>query len=96
MFASWRGEMRRFPFFVPPLWPSLFNEFDRLSRKGRVHQLKFNLWRGFKAHWKNPITFAFYIPILGWIPILIRGYRDRRKLIKETSARLKAAADMSS
>ena len=86
LFAGWRKNLRKFPFFLPPLWPSLFNEFDRLAKQGRVHALKINLLRGFKAHWKNPISFAFYIPILGWIPILIRGYRDRRRRISEAHA----------
>ena len=78
LFARWRQNWRKFPFFIPIFWPSLFLEFDRLSRKGRVQPLRINIWNGLKAHLKNPISFAFYIPLLGWIPILIRGYRERR------------------
>ena len=83
LFKLWRKNLRDLPYFMPLLWPSLFAEFDRLARKGRVQPLKINLYKGLKAHLKNPITFAFYIPLLGWIPILIRGYRERKQLSRK-------------
>ncbi len=78
LFASWKGKLSRFPFFIPAFWPSIFAEFERFSKKGRVRSLKINFWTGLRAFLKNPITIAFFIPILGWIPILLRGYSSKR------------------
>jgi hypothetical protein len=35
-------------------------------------------WSGIKYLFKNPLTLAFYTPVLGWIPLLIKGYRGHR------------------
>ncbi len=78
MVTTWIKNYRLFPFFTPPLWPMLFAEFERFFRKkGRIKPLKINFWSGLRALYKNPICIAFFIPILGWIPILIKGLRNR-------------------
>ena len=75
--ANWRY----FPFFLPWAWPAMFQEFERqYIRAGRRH---FDLdlrspgtyWR---MLWRNPFTLTFFIPVLGWIPIAIRGYKGHR------------------
>ncbi|MBT9393737.1 hypothetical protein KLP40_11235 [Hymenobacter sp. NST-14] len=76
-----RANWRYFPFFLPWAWPALFQEFERqYIRAGRRH---FDLdlrspgtyWR---MLWRNPFTLTFFIPVLGWIPIAIRGYKGHR------------------
>ena len=72
---------RYFPFFLPIAWPALFQEFERLYvREGRrdfTMQLdKPGAW--LRMIWRNPFTIAFFIPILGWIPIAIRGYKNHQ------------------
>ena len=79
LLGTWRRRLGKFPFFLPFFWPSIFSEFNRLSKKGRVHALKVNIFSGIKAFYKNPINIAFFLPLIGWIPILMRGYRNKRK-----------------
>jgi len=78
LFAVWKENREFFPFFLPFFWPSIFQEFNRLAKKGKVHTLKMNFWHGIKAFRKNPITIAFFLPIIGWIPILWRGYQQNK------------------
>ncbi|AIZ65212.1 hypothetical protein PK28_12220 [Hymenobacter sp. DG25B] len=69
---------RYFPFFLPFAWPALFTEFERQFVKEGRRGIKLNLtspgaW--LRMIWRNPFTISFFIPILGWLPIAIRGYR---------------------
>ncbi len=77
LFSRWRKNKRKFPYFIPSFWPSLFAEFDRLSRKGRVKEMKVDVFSGLRAFRRHPVNIAFFVPILGWIPILVKGYRKR-------------------
>lgn len=70
---------KKFPFFIPCFWPSLFQEFQRLHIHGQKSELKLGFMSGIRALFKNPITIAFFLPIIGWIPILIQGLRYRLK-----------------
>ena len=67
-------------YYAPPGWPLLFHEHHRLYKKhqGKPFELKVRFWSGLKFMLRNPFAIAFYIPILGWIPLLIRGYRKHR------------------
>ena len=73
--ANWRY----FPFFLPWAWPALFQEFERQYIKAGRRDFDLDLrtpgtyWR---MLWRNPFTLTFFIPLLGWIPIAIRGYRN--------------------
>ncbi len=75
LLSRWRKNPHKFPYFLPCFWPSLFAEFDRLYQRGELRGPKINLFRSWRAFIKNPINFAFFIPILGWIPIFIKGFR---------------------
>ncbi len=70
---------RKFPFFLPAAWPVLFSEYDRRYRKYGIlpEKFKLNLFSFFKMVLRNPFTIFFFIPILGWIPLLIRGLKRR-------------------
>ena len=70
---------RYFPFFFPFAWPAVFTEFERLYVKEGRRNFKMKLdapgaW--LRMLWRNPITLAYFIPLLGWIPLAIRGYRN--------------------
>jgi hypothetical protein len=28
--------------------------------------------------WRNPLVLAYFIPVLGWLPLAIKGYRDNK------------------
>lgn len=63
-------------YYTPLGWPLLFHEHHRLFTRNpdKPVSLEIGVWSGLKIFLKNPFTLSFYIPILGWIPILIRGY----------------------
>ena len=67
-------------YYSPPGWPVLFHEHHRLYKKyqGQDFSMETGFWSGIKYLFKNPLTLAFYTPVLGWIPLLIKGYRGHR------------------
>jgi len=67
-------------YYSPPGWPILFHEHHRLYKKyqGQDFSMETGFWSGIKYLFKNPLTLAFYTPVLGWIPLLIKGYRGHR------------------
>jgi 1-acyl-sn-glycerol-3-phosphate acyltransferase len=69
---------KKLAFFHSPGWPLLFAEHERRYRKsgGRAFHMRTGPFSLLKALVMNPSTIAFFIPILGWIPILIQGYRS--------------------
>ena len=72
---------RFFPFFLPFAWPALFAEFERRYVKNGERKFDLRLDRPgawLRMLWRNPITFAYFIPVLGWIPLAIKGYRGNK------------------
>lgn len=64
--------------FLPTSWSVLFIDLynERILKGNKNYKQKTGF---FKILWlmiKNPITFAYFIPIIGWIPIAIKGYRQ--------------------
>ncbi len=75
--ANWRY----FPFFLPWAWPALFQEFERQYVRAGHRDFDLDLRRPgayLRMLWRNPFTLAFFIPVLGWIPIAWRGYKGHR------------------
>jgi len=77
---------RYFPFFLPFAWPVAFTEFERRYVKNGERDFRLPLdepgafW---KMVWRNPFVLAYYIPLLGWIPLAIKGYRGNKLHVKE-------------
>ena len=72
---------RFFPFFLPFAWPALFAEFERRYVKNGERKFDLKLDRPgawLRMLWRNPITLAYFIPVLGWIPLAIKGYRGNK------------------
>ncbi len=72
---------RFFPFFLPFAWPALFTEFERRYVKKGERNFKMRLDRPgafWKMLWHNPIVLAYFIPLLGWIPLAIKGYKGNK------------------
>jgi 1-acyl-sn-glycerol-3-phosphate acyltransferase len=72
---------RFFPFFLPFAWPAVFTEFERLYVKEGRRNFRMKLdqpgaW--LRMLWRNPLTLAYFIPLLGWIPLAIKGYRGNK------------------
>jgi len=72
---------RYFPFFLPFAWPAAFTEFERRYVQRGERGFKLNLDKPgafWKLLWRNPLVLAYFIPLLGWIPLAIKGYRGHR------------------
>ncbi|MGI4865309.1 MAG: hypothetical protein ACRYFZ_15415 [Janthinobacterium lividum] len=72
---------RYFPFFLPFAWPAAFAEFERryVQRGERDFDMHLDkLGTFWKLLWRNPLVLAYFIPLLGWIPLAIKGYRGHR------------------
>ena len=72
---------RYFPFFLPFAWPAIFTEFERRFVKNGERNFDMHLERPgafWKMAWRNPLVLAYFIPLLGWIPLAIKGYRGHR------------------
>lgn len=82
LFTKMWQQRKHFPFFIPFSWPFMFLEFERQYRKTQQPNVKLSLnFLGFlKMLIMNPLGWCYFIPIIGWIPLLIRGYRQKRKL----------------
>lgn len=73
----------KLPFFFSPGWPLLFAEHERLyqqaKREGKTPKMTFGWLSMLTVLLKNPFVWSFFIPILGWIPILIKGYSQKHR-----------------
>jgi hypothetical protein len=72
---------RYFPFFLPFAWPAAFAEFERryVTNGERDFDMQFDQPGAFwKMLWRNPLVLAYFIPLLGWIPLAIKGYRGNK------------------
>ncbi len=69
--------LKYFPYTVPIGWPLLFAEFERvrLKKKDFDSPLKLGWGSALRIILQNPLVLAYYIPILGWIPLGIKGFR---------------------
>jgi len=78
-FQNFSKKMKFFPYFLPFGWPLLFAELEsqKLDKKGTKKPLKISYKMFFSTLWKSPIILCYYIPILGWIPLLIKGYNKK-------------------
>lgn len=72
-----------FPYTVPIGWPLLFAEFERVRVKKQDFEspLKLGWGSALRIILQNPLVLAYYIPILGWIPLAIRGFRKVKEPI---------------
>ena len=72
-----KDNWRYFPFFLPFAWPVAFAEFERryVKRGERNFQLPLDrpgeFWRYL---WRNPLALAYFVPLLGWLPLALKGY----------------------
>ena len=73
--------IKQFPWFFFMTWCLTMNEFDWQYNKNKNKPFKFNknIFRIISILFKRPITIAFFIPVLGWVPIFIKSFLDRKK-----------------
>ncbi|MGB0525818.1 MAG: hypothetical protein ACPGJS_22755 [Flammeovirgaceae bacterium] len=82
LWSKIKANFKYYPYHLPWGWPAIFLEFQRRwvaqGKKGKL-EIDFAKFSIFKAIANNPILVAYYIPILGWIPILYFGLKGREK-----------------
>ena len=72
---------RYFPFFLPFAWPAAFAEFERRFVTNGERNFDMHLDRPgafWKIIWRNPFVLTYFVPLLGWLPLAIKGYRGHR------------------
>lgn len=76
---SCRKNRKHLLFMFPFGWPLLFSEFGRqwkrYQKTGQKVDININFWSPILFLIRNPFSIFFYLPILGWLPILIKGYK---------------------
>ena len=59
----------------------MFTEFERRFVRNGERDFKMQLDRPgafWQMLWRNPLVLAYFIPVLGWLPLAIKGYRDNK------------------
>jgi hypothetical protein len=68
---------RKFPYNTPLGWPFLFHEFERQWHRKKKTGKAIKVYSGWGAIFlfiiRNPITIAYFLPIIGWIMLIIYG-----------------------
>jgi len=76
---------RYFPFIFPFGWPLLFSEFHRQWEKAGEIELEFSWKMVLRLFWKKPIVLAYFIPVVGWLPIIWLAKKHKQKLNGKTT-----------
>jgi hypothetical protein len=68
---------RKFPYNTPLGWPFLFHEFERQWHRKKKTGEEIKVYSGWGAIFlfiiRNPITIAYFLPIIGWLILIIYG-----------------------
>ena len=69
----------KIPYSMPFGWPLLFEHFNRMWKKNQIDKpFKLGFLSSLRIIFKSPQLLFFYIPVLGWIPLLIKGLRMKK------------------
>ncbi len=73
--------IRKFPYNFPFGWTLIFSEFKCVWKKnpGQEVDLRLGFLSTLRILFTRPFNFWFYIPIIGWIPILFKGLSIRKR-----------------
>lgn len=73
--------LNKLPYSMPFGWPLLFEQFNKWWRSDNKDKKPFNpgLRSSLKILLTSPRLISFYIPVIGWIPILIKGLQKPRR-----------------
>lgn len=69
--------LNRLPYSMPFGWPLLFEHFSILWKKKEIGDkpLKLGFLSSLRILIRSPKLLFFYLPIIGWIPLLIKGMK---------------------
>jgi 1-acyl-sn-glycerol-3-phosphate acyltransferase len=72
---------KKLMFTFSPTWPLLFDEHERqyaCAKNKKDFVMKWSYLKLVLAFFKNPKSWAFFIPVFGWIFIIYRGYISKK------------------
>ncbi len=80
-FGALRSSWRQFPLWLPFGWPFLFTAYEQSCRND--NPLQQAPASGWKTVWstlrRRPFLAWYFVPVIGWIPIIIRSLRLQKK-----------------
>jgi hypothetical protein len=67
----------KLPYSMPFGWPLLFEHFNILWKNNKIGEksLKLGFLSSLRILIRSPKQLIFYLPIIGWIPLLIKGLK---------------------
>ena len=70
----------KIPYILPSGWPLMMLEHERqfLRGDGKPVKMNFSFFSMFIWLFKTPHSIFFYIPVLGWIPLIIRMLKKKQ------------------
>lgn len=73
--------LSKLPYSMPFGWPLIFKQFDLLWKKNKIDDqpLKLGFLSSLRILLQSPKQLFFYLPIIGWIPLLIKGLMSLSK-----------------
>lgn len=80
---TFRENLSLLPLWGPFGWPAVFTDLEyRYTHKNKEAKTygKGGIWEFLKILKRHPFVISYYIPILGWIPILMKGMKGRKKV----------------
>lgn len=81
LFKAQLKNISKFWYFSPPFWPFLFSEHERQFKRFKKDETPVNMDFGFFGFLlvlvRHAFSFFYFLPIIGWIPLFIRGYSKR-------------------
>ncbi len=78
-FKEFRQNLQLFPYLLPFAWPLLFDEFYQQWKKGKPIEMRLGWGSFLRILVRNPFLITYFIPIIGWIPIIIRSLANSTK-----------------
>jgi 1-acyl-sn-glycerol-3-phosphate acyltransferase len=71
----------KLPYTMPFGWPLIFEYFNKQWKKNKIDEkpLKLGFLSTFKIIFQSPKQLIFYLPVIGWLPMLIKGMRKKSK-----------------
>ena len=69
----------KLPYSMPFGWPLIFEHFNILWKQNKIDDkpLKLGFLSSLRILFQSPKQLFFYLPIIGWIPFLIKGLRKK-------------------
>ena len=71
-----------FPFNLPFAWALLFSRFERHYGKKTDTPVENGCRSAWREIWANPFLITYFIPVVGWIPIIVRNLVEKWRMDK--------------